>query len=61
MLEIVFGHTVVADITQDFGGKAINIDVKHGKEKYSDQTKGILIEKGLLYQIDAKGTQTLLR
>ena len=58
--KIIFGHTVVEDITKEFKGKTINIDVKHGEEKNSEKTKGLLIEKGIEYKIDGKGTKTKL-
>lgn len=58
--KIVFGHTVVEDITKEFNGKTINLDVKHGTEKNSEKTKGLLIENGIEYKIDGKGTKTKL-
>jgi hypothetical protein len=58
--KIIFGHTVVEDITKEFKGKTINIDVKHGEEKNSEKTKGLLIENRIEYKIDGKGTKTKL-
>lgn len=58
--KIVFGHTVKDDITKEFSGKTINTDVKHGQEKYSEKTKGLLIENGTEYKIDGKGTKIKL-
>jgi hypothetical protein len=58
--KIIFGHTVVEDITKEFKGKTINIDVKHGEEKNTEKTKGLLIENGIEYKIDGKGTKTKL-
>lgn len=49
------------DITKEFDGKTINTDVKHGQEKNSDKTKGLLIENGIEYKIDGKGTKTKIR
>jgi hypothetical protein len=59
--KIVFGHSVMEDITKEFDGKTINTDVKHGQEKNSDKTKGLLIENGIEYKIDGKGTKTKIR
>lgn len=56
--KIVHGHTVVEDITKSFNGKVINIDVKHGDYNNLEKTKGILIENGSEYKIDAKGNKT---
>ena len=58
--KIIFGHTVVENITKEFNGKTINTDVKHGQEKNSDKTKGLLIENEIEYKIDGKGTKTKL-
>ncbi|MCO6463850.1 MAG: metallophosphoesterase [Saprospiraceae bacterium] len=58
--KIVFGHSVMEDITKEFNGKTINTDVKHGKEKNSEKTKGLLIENGVEYKLDGKGTKTKL-
>ena len=58
--KIVFGHSVMEDITTEFNGKTINTDVKHGQEKNSTKTKGVLIEKEVAYKIDGKGTKTKL-
>lgn len=58
--KIVFGHSVVEDITKEFNGKTINTDVKHGQKKNSSKTKGLLIENGIEYKIDGKGEKTKL-
>jgi hypothetical protein len=58
--KIVFGHSVMEDITKEFNGKTINTDVKHGQEKNSEKTKGLLIENGIEYKLDGKGTKTKL-
>ncbi len=57
---ICIGHTIVNDVSTDFNGKVIRIDVKHGKNKYSKDTKGIRIENGLLYKINGQGTSIML-
>lgn len=53
--QIVIGHTVVDDIDLDFNKNLIKIDVKHGKEKHSGNTKGILIEGDSVFKINDKG------
>ena len=53
--KIVVGHTVVNNISADFNGRVIRIDRKHGTEKKSGFTKGLLIENGIEYIIDDKG------
>lgn len=58
--KIVFGHTVKDDITKEFNSKTINTDIKHGQEKNTGKTKGILIENGTEYKIDDKGNKQKL-
>lgn len=58
--KIVIGHTIVSNVSRDFGGKVIRIDVKHGKEKNSSKTQGLLIENGNEYVIDSRGGKKLL-
>jgi len=50
--KIVIGHTVVEDISTDYHGKVIRIDLKHGTEKNSGKTKGLWIEDGREFQVD---------
>ncbi|QHL87775.1 metallophosphoesterase [Nibribacter ruber] len=53
--QLVVGHSVVQDITTDYQGKVVKIDVRHGQEKNSDKTEGILIENNTVYRIDGQG------
>lgn len=55
--KIVIGHTVVDDISTDFDGRVIKIDLKHGKTKNSGKTKGLLIENGVEYKVDDLGNK----
>ena len=58
--KIVIGHTVVDDISTDFDGKIIRIDLKHGHEKNTGLTKGLLIENGVEYKINDLGKREKL-
>lgn len=58
--KIVFGHTINDNIKKDYKGKLINIDVAHGQEKNSDNTKGLLIENGNEFIINGKGKKSKL-
>lgn len=58
--KIVVGHTVVENVSSDFNGKVIRIDVKHGNQKNSGLTKGLLIENEIEYIIDDKGNKERL-
>jgi len=58
--KIVIGHTNVNNVSSIFNGKIIRTDVKHGKEKFSSKTQGLLIEKNIEFIIDANGGKRLL-
>ena len=58
--KIVIGHTLVPDIISDYKRKVVFIDVSHGKKKNSVKTKGLLIENGMEYKIDALGNKSRL-
>jgi hypothetical protein len=53
--KIIIGHTIVRDISYDFNQKILRIDVKHGKNKFSGKTIGILIENNMIYKINDLG------
>ncbi|HTN45162.1 MAG TPA: metallophosphoesterase [Flavipsychrobacter sp.] len=55
--KIIVGHTLNDNITKDYAGKLIKIDVLHGQEKYTGKTKGLLIEAGQEYSIDDIGNK----
>ena len=59
--KIVLGHSMVNEISSDFNGKVIRIDVQHGIQKKSGLTRGLLIENGKEYSIDDLGNRTLLK
>lgn len=56
----VIGHTLVDNVSKDFEGKVIRIDVKHGHEKFSEETKGLMIKNGKEFSINGLGEQTEL-
>jgi len=58
--KLVIGHSVVDAITADYKGKVLKIDVKHGHEKESGKTVGLLIENGKEYAVDDKGRRLKL-
>ena len=55
--KIVIGHSIVSDIKSDYEGRVIKIDLKHGQQKFSGKTKGLLIQEGQLYKVDDTGNQ----
>jgi len=57
---IVVGHTVVSDISADLDGRVIRIDLKHGTERESGLTKGLMIEDGVAYKVDDLGNKQKL-
>ncbi|MCB0596317.1 MAG: metallophosphoesterase [Lewinellaceae bacterium] len=58
--KVIVGHVVVREITADYAGKLINIDLKHGKDKCSGNTKGLLIQGREVFKIDDLGNQEAL-
>ncbi|MEM9998869.1 MAG: metallophosphoesterase, partial [Bacteroidota bacterium] len=52
---IVVGHTVVDAVSSDFDRRVLRIDVKHGAERRSPATQGLLFLDGAPHRIDATG------
>ncbi|UII76185.1 metallophosphoesterase [Flagellimonas sp. HMM57] len=53
---IIIGHTIVSDeVTEDFDGKVIRVDIKHPKEKFTGKSQALLIEKGKYYKVNDVG------
>jgi hypothetical protein len=57
---IVIGHTLNEDIKKDYEGSLIKIDVPHGHEKNSGNTKGLFIDNNVEYKISDTGRKTPL-
>jgi len=58
---IVVGHCVVSDISTDFNGKVVRVDVEHPVVKGdSKKSKALLIEGGKFYKVDDNGNKTEL-
>lgn len=55
---LVIGHSVVDEVSADYEGKVFKIDVKHGREKNSSRTQGLLVEHGTIYRADGTGNKT---
>ncbi|MEM7299406.1 MAG: hypothetical protein AAF391_14205 [Bacteroidota bacterium] len=58
--KIVIGHSVVDQVSFDYQKKVIKIDVKHGRQKSSIRTQGLLIENGIEYRVNGLGERTKL-
>ncbi|MFB9863329.1 metallophosphoesterase [Rufibacter immobilis] len=58
--KIVIGHSVVEDVTPDYEGKVIKIDVKHGTGKKTGRTKGLLVRQRQEFKTDDLGEPVLL-
>lgn len=55
---VVIGHSVVDQVRADYGGQVLKIDVRHGPDKGSPRTQGLLIEHGVEYRVNAQGEKT---
>lgn len=58
--KIVIGHSNISDITAKYNNKAILLDVAHGEEMHSGETKGLLIQKNEYYKVDDNYNKSLL-
>ncbi len=53
---MIIGHTIVdTEITSDFGGKVIRVDIKHPEQKFNGITQGLLIEDGTYFKVNEQG------
>ncbi len=53
---IVVGHTIVdKEVTSDFEGKVIRIDLIHPGEKFTGISQGLLIENGKYFKVNDRG------
>ncbi len=53
---IIVGHTIVDDeVTSDFEGRVIRVDIKHPYEKFNGKSQGLLIENNTYYKVNDKG------
>ncbi|GGC50869.1 hypothetical protein GCM10011387_00310 [Pedobacter quisquiliarum] len=58
--KIFVGHSIVGDINSEYEGRVIKIDLKHGQQKFSGKTKGIMIHQRKLFKVDDTGNQALI-
>jgi len=59
--KIIIGHTPVNKVTSSFNGRVINTDIRHGTEKFSGETFGLLIENNQEFIIDDTCSKTLIK
>lgn len=57
---MVIGHTVVEQVSADYQGKVIRIDVNHKKAVQEGTCRGILIENDQLYKVDDQGNREMI-
>ncbi len=58
--KVIIGHTVVDRVSTDYDDRLIKIDVKHGKEKNSTKTQGLLWETDKWWVVDGAGGKKAL-
>lgn len=59
--KIVIGHTVVREISTDYNGKVVRIDLHQPIEKSTGKAQALLIENGMLYRVNDLGKRVLLK
>jgi len=53
---IIIGHCVVEDISTDYNGKVVRIDLHHPENENSEEvSKALLIDEEVLYKVDNTG------
>ena len=57
---VVIGHSIVEEVSTDYNGRVIRIDVEHDSSLNSAKTQGLLIENGQPFRIDAAGGKSPL-
>ena len=57
---IIIGHTIVSEVSGDFEGKVIRLDIKQSRNKFSGQNQGLLIENGQLFRVNDRGDRSSL-
>lgn len=55
---IIIGHTIVEkEVTSDFNGKIIRVDIKHSYDKFTGKSQGLLIENDVFYKVNDSGVK----
>ena len=58
---IIIGHTIAEEeVSSDFYGKIIRVDIKHPKEKFTGRSQALLIENGKYYKVNDIGEKVRL-
>lgn len=56
--KVIIGHTIVDDISSDYEGKVIRIDIHHPTDKNSPkESRALLIENNMFYNVDIHGNK----
>lgn len=56
---IIIGHTIVDDeVTSDFDGKVIRVDIKHPAEKFTGKSQALLILNDTYYKVNDEGKKS---
>ena len=58
--KIVIGHTLVHEVSTDYDGKLVRIDVQHPPMKRSGKAQGLLIENEMMYRVNDLGERISL-
>lgn len=58
---IIIGHTVVEEVSTDYGGKVVRIDIHHPENSNSEyKSEALIIQNNLLYKLDDAGNKVEL-
>lgn len=59
--KIVVGHSIVENVSADYNGKVIRIDVKHATNKRTGKTQALLIENNKTFRVNDLGERIKLK
>lgn len=58
---VIIGHTIVDDeISTDYNGKVIRVDIKHPNAKFNGRSQGLLYENNTFFKVTDTGKMTRL-
>lgn len=59
--KIVIGHTLVEEVSADYNGKVLRIDIRQPTEKNTGKAQALLIEGSKTYRVNDLGERVLLK
>lgn len=58
--KIVIGHSIVEEVSTDYGNSLYRIDVQHSEDKFGKSSQAVLFKEGKSFRVDAAGNEYLI-